>query len=172
MAENALYFDNLKILGDNIRDESVELIERRIEIYKLPSLGLKGRTLDETGRCFMGSKQRLDLFAQGLVPTACFIEKCRAANSEASQSSSLGLEGVPPKPPKSLTSLWIPSPKCHCQMRLIATRANRGFCGAVSQSENASTRPSRKSISAGAKGQPGVTSWFFSGRSGSPLVRM
>ena len=62
---------------------------------------------------------------------------------------------MPPSLPKSLGVFCKPSPKCHCQSRLTATRANSGFSGAVSQSENASIRPSRKSIFAGANGQPG-----------------
>ena len=87
-----------------------------------------------------------------------FIRNPRATNSAASQSRSRGLLGSPPSVPKSLGSLCRPSPKCHCQSRLTATRANIGLSAAVSQSEKASTRPSRNSTAAGANGQPGATS--------------
>ena len=96
----------------------------------------------------------------------------RATISEASQSSSCGWLGNPPRVPKSLEFFCSPSPKCHCHSRFTATRANIGFSGAVSQSEKLSMRPSRKSIFAGANGHPGSTGLSFSGRSKSPLVRM
>src|SRR5437660_1278086 len=80
-----------------------------------------------------------------------------AISSAASQSSRGWFTGTPPSLPKSLDAFCNPSPKCHCQSRLTATRANRGFSGAVSQSQNGSNRPSRKSILAGANGQPGST---------------
>src|SRR5437867_640879 len=63
-----------------------------------------------------------------------------AMNSEASQSSSFGWTGAPPSVPKSLEAWCRPEPKCHCQIRFTATRANNGFSGAVSQSANVSRR--------------------------------
>src|SRR6266850_2085942 len=54
----------------------------------------------------------------------CFMLKLRLMNSEASQSSNRGWEGMPPKFPKSLGVFCKPSPKCQYHRRLTATRAN------------------------------------------------
>src|SRR5258708_2863045 len=87
----------------------------------------------------------------------------RATISDASQSSNCGWLGVPPRVPKSLGFFCSPSPKCHCQSRFTATRANSGFPGAVSQSEKVSNPSSAKLCLGGAKRPPRLYGFFFLG---------